>query len=333
MTKSATRKLTMAQAINAALDEALEADPRVVVFGEDIADPAGGTFKVTKGLTDKHGNARVRETPISEQAIAGAAVGAALAGLIPVAEIMVMDFLTLAMDQFVSHAAKLHYMTGGRVNVPLTIRTAGVSGMGFGGQHSNMLEAWFCHVPGLKVVIPSSPADAKGLLRSCIEDSNPCLFIEPARLYFRSGLVPEGSYTIPLGQADTKRQGRDVTVVSYGWEITEALAAAEAVAKEGIDAEVVDLRTLSPWDDRAILASVARTKRCLIVHEGVRAHGVGAEVAAVVSHELHGELAAPVTRLGAVSSPPPYARELEALYTPDRTCISDALRQMMGLTE
>jgi acetoin:2,6-dichlorophenolindophenol oxidoreductase subunit beta len=285
-------------------------------------------MKATLGLSTKYGRDRVRNTPISEQAIVGAATGAALGGLRPIAEIMLMDFFAVAMDQVANHAAKLRYMSGGRTNVPITIRTSVGGGRQFGAQHSQSLEAWLAHVPGLKVVVPSTPADAKGLLTSCIFDDDPCVHMEVMSLLFTRGPVPAGRHEIPLGVADVKRPGSDVTVVAWGWQVPEALAAAEALAGEGTQVEVVDLRSLVPFDRQAVLSSVARTRRLLVVHAATRFAGLGAEIAATVAEELWGELAAPPARLGAAYTPVPYAGELESLHYPERHRIAQAVRSM-----
>jgi len=319
---------TLSEAVNQAIDLAMEADPSVFALGEDIEDPIGGVMKGTKGLSTKYGRERVRNTPISEQAIVGAAIGASLVGMRPVAEIMLMDFFAVAMDQVANHAAKLRYMSGGRTHVPITIRTSVGGGRQFGAQHSQSLEAWMMHIPGLKVAVPSTPRDAKGLLTSCIFDDDPCIHMETMSLLFTRGPVPAGRFEIPLGVADVKRPGSDVTVVTWGWQVPEVLAAAEVLAGEGTDVEVVDLRTLVPLDRRAVLSSVARTRRLLIVHAATQFAGPGAEIAALVSNELFGDLAAPVARLGAVYSPIPYATELETLHYPERGRIAEAIRSM-----
>jgi pyruvate/2-oxoglutarate/acetoin dehydrogenase E1 component len=318
----------MSEAVNQALDLAMAADPSVFCLGEDIEDPTGGVMKGTKGLSTKYGRDRVRNTPISEQAIVGTAIGASLVGMRPVAEIMLMDFFAVAMDQVANHAAKLRYMSGGRTNVPITIRTSVGGGRQFGAQHSQSLEGWLMQVPGLKVAVPSTPADAKGLLTSCVFDDDPCVHMETMSLLFTRGPLPEGTHTVPLGVADVKRPGSDVTVVTWGWQVPEALAAAETLTEEGTDVEVVDLRTLVPIDRRAILESVARTRRLLIVHAATRFAGPGAEIAAFVGEELFGELEAPVRRLGSAYTPVPYAAELETLHFPERDRIAEAVRQL-----
>jgi len=319
-----TQTMPYAMAVNAALDFALTHDPTVVLMGEDIADPAGGVAKATAGLSTKHGETRVRNTPISEQAIVGAAIGAALEGMRPVAEIMLADFAMVCMDQIANHAAKLRYMSGGQTAVPLTLRmlTAGNIGS-FGAQHSQSLEAWLAHIPGLKVAMPATAADAKGLLLSAIYDPDPCIVIESMRCYFSPGDVPDGDYRVPLGQAAVRRQGTDVTIVAYGWALHEALAAAETLSEEGIDAEIVDLRTIIPLDMATISASVEKTGRALIVQGAVEFAGFGAEIAAQLSEQLHGRLKAPVARLGGAFTPIPFAQNLEAAHFPDPTSIAE----------
>ncbi len=306
------------QAIGSALDDALGRDPTVLLLGEDIADPSGGVFKVSAGLSTKYGAHRVRATPISEQAIVGAAIGAAIAGMRPVAEIMLMDFLAVCMDQLSNHAAKLRYMSGGQTTVPLTIRCAAGAGMQFGAQHSEMLEAWVTHIPGLKVVVPSNPADAKGLLTASIFDPDPVVFIEQSLLYFAPPQpVPVGHHVVPLGSAATVRPGSDVTLISYGRQVHDAVAAAQRLAEEhGIEAEVIDLRSLVPLDERTILESVARTRHAVVIHEAVRRNGFGAELAALITENLFDELGAPVQRVAGANTPIPFAKVLEDAFVP-----------------
>ena len=324
------QKVTMAQDINGALDDALALDPSVLVLGEDVADPqGGGVFKCTNGLSTKHGNERVRSTPIAEQAIVGAAVGAALAGMRPVAEIMLMNFMTVAMDQIVNHAAKLRFMTGGQTSVPLTIRTATGAGFGTGGQHGDYLEAWFAHTAGLKVVAPSSPAEAYGLLLSCIFDDDPCIFIENMPLYFAPGIAPVRGERIAIGKAKVVREGTDATIISYSRTLGEAVAVADKFAKDNISLEVVDLRTIAPLDFDTVFASVAKTGRALVVHEAQADFGVGAEIAARLHSDLFGQLKAPVARLGAVRSPVPFSKPLEMAYLPGQERIAEAVRQLL----
>jgi 2-oxoisovalerate dehydrogenase E1 component len=318
-------EISVRSAITMALDDALESDPRVVLLGEDIAD--SGVFGVTKGLASKHGDDRVRNTPISEQAIVGAAIGAALGGLRPVAEIMFMDFLALCLDQLANHAAKLRYMSGGRTPVPIVVRTAVGGGLHVGAQHSQMLEAWLTHVPGLKVVVPSTPSDARGLLSACIADDDPCVFVEQVPLLARRGALDDAP--VALGVADVKRAGSDVTVVTYGRQVHEALAVADAAATRGVEVEVVDLRSLVPLDEPALVASVRRTRRCVVYHEAVVTGGFGAELAAGIAEVLFGTLAAPVLRVGARPVPLPYASALERLALPGPEGLLEAIEWVM----
>ncbi|HXQ60654.1 MAG TPA: transketolase C-terminal domain-containing protein [Acidimicrobiales bacterium] len=325
---AAPAETSVRAALTRALDEALGADETVVLLGEDIADPSGGVFGVTKGLSTKYGSDRVRDTPISEQAIVGAAVGAALGGLRPVAEVMFMDFLGLCLDQLANHAAKLRYMSGGRTPVPMVLRTAVGAGLQVGAQHSQMLEAWITHVPGLQVVVPSTPSEARALLRSCIESDDPSVFIEQVPLLQRRGVLDDAP--VPLGVADTKRAGTDVTVITYGRQVHDALAVAESLAADGPDVEVLDLRSLSPLDSDAVVASVSRTRRAVVFHEAVVTGGFGAELAALVSEALFGRLLAPVLRVGAVPAPLPYAKNLETLALPGRDRLSTAIGHLMS---
>ena len=322
-----TIEMTTAVAMNSALNVALAADPKVILLGEDIADPSGGVFKVTKGLSTRHGRDRVRDTPIAEQSILGAAIGAALAGYRPVAEVMFFDFLTVAMDQLVNHAAKFRYLSGGQHPVPITVRTV-VGNSRFGAQHSQSLEAWFMHTPGIKVAFPSTPSDAKGLLASCVFDDDPCLFIEHVGLHYsQKEQVPSGEHRVPLGQAVVRRPGDDVTVVSYGAQMPGVLGAAETLAGEGISVEVIDLRSLVPLDFPTVLASVARTRRAVVVHGATRFAGPGAEIAATITEELFEDLAKPVVRLGARFVPTPFlASGLEAM--PVTEDVVEAVRRL-----
>ena len=320
---------SMREALNRALDRALAADPDVLLIGEDLADPGGGISQVTRGLSTTYGTERVRDTPISEAAIVGAAVGAAVAGLRPVAELMIMDFVSIALDQLVNHAAKARFMSGGLLSVPLTLRTAVFGGIGSGATHSQSLEAWLAHIPGLKVVVPSTPADAQGLLSTCIFDDDPCVVVENVALYGTTGPVPDGDHRVPLGVADVKRPGRDVTVVTYGRTVRDALAAAEQLATEHIDVEVVDLRSLVPLDTDTVFASVARTRRAVVAHHATRFAGFGAEVASTIHEELFGELEAPVGRVGARFAPIGSAPALEAAVLPSADTIADAVRDVV----
>jgi|HubBroStandDraft_5_1064220.scaffolds.fasta_scaffold94348_2 pyruvate/2-oxoglutarate/acetoin dehydrogenase E1 component len=330
VTAAAPQTMSFTDAYRMALDEALESDPSVLLLGEDIGDKeGGGVFKVTKGLSTKYGAHRVRTTPISEQAILGAAVGAALAGMRPVAEIMLMNFVTVAMDQIVNHAAKLRFMSGGQTGVPITIRTRTGAGAGTAGQHSDMLEAWFAHVAGIKVVVPSTPADAKGLLSSCIFDDDPCLFIEDGLTRALTGPAPPPGHRVPLGKAHVARSGSDVSVIGYGRPLRDTLVIAERLAQEGIQVEVVDLRTVSPLDTDGVLKSVAKTRRAVVVHEAPRSFGVGAEVAARIQEHLYGQLAAPVLRVASRDVTVPFAKVLETEYLYKPTEIESAIRRTL----
>jgi pyruvate/2-oxoglutarate/acetoin dehydrogenase E1 component len=320
--------MSMAEAINCALDQAMERDERVMIMGEDVADPAGGVSGLTKTLSTKYGEQRVLDTPISEAAIAGAAIGAAIDGQLPVAEIMIMDFIGIALDQIVNHAAKLRFMSAGQTTAPITVRTSVYTGLQTGATHSQSLEAWFMHTPGLKVIVPSTPRDAKGLLTSAIFDEDPCVFLETVRLYRQRGLVPlDPEFAIPLGQAEVRKPGTDVTLISYGSGVVEAGNAARMLAEEGISAEVLDLRTLVPLDVPAILESVSRTRRAVIAHFATEFAGPGAEISAIINTELFGRLAAPVERLGARYLPAPAAANLESQIYPDARRIADAARR------
>ncbi len=322
-------RLTFRNAITQAMDQAMARDERVFVLGEDVADSAGGgVFHVTDGLSTKHGERRVRNTPISEEAIMGASIGAAIAGLRPIPEIMFMDFLGVAFDQLANHAAKLRYMSGGRTPVPMTVRVNMVGGTPIGAQHSQSLEALLMHTPGLKVVMPSTPYDAKGLLLACIEDDDPCVFIESTALFMKRGLVPTEPYTIPIGTAATRRTGDDVTIISYGRLMYDVLKAADQLAAEGTSAEVIDLRSLAPLDMDTLFASVARTKRAVVVHEAVRTCGAAAEIATRLHEELHDQLAGPVRRVTAPHSSVPAPAGLVAAFYPSVDDIVAACRTM-----
>lgn len=324
-------KMNALQALNLALRDAMAEDENVIVFGEDIADPeGGGVIGVTKGLSTEFGDSRVRSTPISEQAIIGAGIGAAIAGMRPVTEIMLMNFTTVAMDMITNHAAKLRYMSGGQTNVPMVIRTMTGAGVGNGGQHSDYLEAWFAHTPGMKVVAYSSPAEAYGLLLSSIFDEDPVLFIENLPTYFTPGEAPERGRLIPLGRANVCREGSDVTVISYGFMINHALSAAKKLESEGVSVEVIDLRTIAPYDAATVLSSVRKTGRAVIVHEALRKFGVGAEIAAEITEELHGQLAAPVRRVGGSFNAVPFSKPLEAAHVPDAARIVEAIRSTLS---
>lgn len=317
------------QAINRALADAMTADPSVILFGEDVG-AAGGPFGVTRGLRDKFGPMRIRDTPISEAGIVGAAVGAAMSGLKPVVEIMFMDFVTLAMDALVNQAAKARYMFGAQASVPMVVRMPHGGGINAGPQHSQCLEAWLTHVPGLKVVCPGSVADAYALTRAAIDDPDPVVVIENKSLYAMKGLIADTPLPAVIGKAETARAGRDVTIVTYGAMRFPALEAATLLAAEGIEAEVIDLRSLQPWDEAAVLASLARTHRLVIVHEAVEAFGVGAEIAARMADVGFDELDAPIVRVAAPFMPPPFAKTLEDWYRPDARRIAEGVRRTLA---
>jgi acetoin:2,6-dichlorophenolindophenol oxidoreductase subunit beta len=325
------RTLSYAEAIRDALAQAMEADPHVFLFGEDVG-VYGGAFGVSTGLVQRFGPERVIDTPISELALAGAAVGAALTGMRPVLEIQFSDFVTLAMEQLVNQAAKIHFMFGGKACVPMVVRLPGGSGTGAAAQHSQSLEAWFAHVPGLKVVQPSTPHDAKGLLLAALDDPNPVLVFEHKLLYKTKGPVPVAPYRVPLGSAAVRRAGRDVTIVASSIMTLRALAAAERLAADGIDAEVIDLRSLRPLDFATIAASLRKTRRLAIVHEGVKTMGIGAEIAALVAEsDVFHALAAPVARLGGADVPIPYNPVLEKAAVPqEHDIVAAAARLVLG---
>ncbi len=322
---------TYLQAITRTLAEAMRADERVIVVGEDVAE--GGPWGVTVGLAEEFGVERVRNTPISEAAICGVAIGAAQSGLVPVVEIMFVDFVTLALDQLVNQAAKAHFMSGGQLRVPLVLRTQGGAGQRGAAQHSQSLEAWLTHVPGLKVVMPSTAADAAGLLAAAIADPNPVVYVENKTLYFRRERLaaPNGeAVPVPIGRAKVVRAGRDVTIVALSRLVSESLAAAEELAGEGIDAEVIDPRTLVPLDLDTIVDSVSRTHRLVVAHEAVRHGGFGAEIAAQVQEAAFDELDAPIARVGAPFSPVPFSPPLEDAYLPGREQVAGAVRDLVG---
>lgn len=327
MTETAVRELTMSEALNEALHEEMEREPGVWVIGEDIAQ-LGGLFGVTKGLLDRFGPQRVIDSPISEAGISGAGVGAALVGCRPVVELQISDFITLTMDQVVNHGAKWRYMSGGKVSVPLVVRGPISNAIGMAAQHSQTLESWFVHAPGLVVILPSTPYDAKGLLKSAIRDDNPVVFLEKRLLYSRRGPVPEGEYTVPIGMADVKREGRDVTVVAYAQGVHLALQAGRQLAREGIELEVVDVRTLKPLDLETILESVRKTGRLVVVSEAPRAGGFAGDVVARVVDEAWDALQAPPARVTAKDVPIPYAATLEREVLPQ---VDDLVAAVNGL--
>ncbi len=317
-------KMKFWQALNQALKMEMERDENVFVLGEDVA-LYGGTFKVTEGLVEKYGTMRVLDTPIAENSYVGLAVGAALTGLRPVAEVMSIDFASLAMDQIVSSAAKMRYMFGGGCKIPLVIRAPEGTGTQKGAQHSQCLEAWFAHVPGLKVVIPSTPYEAKGLLLASIRDDNPVVFIEHEKLYNISGEVPEDDYTVPIGSADIKQKGDSVTIITYAYMTHLSLEAAGELSKEGINAEVIDLRSLKPIDEETILASVEKTNRAVIVEEDPLTLGIGAEISAIIAEKAFFNLDAPIIRVAGKDIPIPYSKELEKMSVPNTRDIIDAV--------
>lgn len=316
------------EAINQALFEEFERDERVFIFGEDVG-LVGGTFRVTEGLMAEFGGRRVRDTPIAEAVIVGLAIGAAAGGMRPIAELMTMNFGIVAMDQIVNHAAKMRYMFGGQLKLPLVIRAPGGGGTQKAAQHSHSIESWFVNTPGLRVAIPATPADAKGLLKTAIRMDDPVIFIEHEMLYSTRGEVPEEEYLIPFGAAHVARPGRDVTIVAWSRMLLESLRAAERLAEEGIEAEVVDPRTLDPLDFDTILASVLRTRRAVIVEEGWRNVGVGAEIVARLQEHLFYDLEAPIQRVAAADVPTPYARNLEALALPSADDVVQAVLKIV----
>lgn len=320
-------KKTYLQALNEALRQEMERDDNVFILGEDVGK-FGGCFGVTQGLFDAFGEKRVMDTPITESAIVGAATGAALSGLRPVAELMFVDFIGVALDQLFNQAAKMRFMFGGKAKVPMTLRMPQGAGIGAAAQHSQSLEAWFMHIPGLKVVIPSTPYDAKGLLISAIRDDNPVVFLEHKLLYGLDGDVPEDAYTIPIGQADVKREGTDVTLVATSLMVHTALQAAETLAADGISVEVVDPRTLQPLDTDTILASVKKTHALVVAHEAVGFAGAGAEIVAQVAEKALDYLDAPVRRVAAPFCPVPFSPPLEQAYVPNADKIVAAVKSI-----
>ena len=324
-----TRTLTFAQAVNEALSEEMRRDKTVFVIGEDVAE-AGTPFKVLAGLVQEFGPERVVDSPISEPGITGLGVGAAMTGLRPVVDIMFGDFLTLVMDQLANQAAKTHYMSGGRLTVPLTLRTTMGATRRSAAQHSQSLHAWVAHIPGLKVVLPSTPADAKGLLKTAIRDDNPVVFIEDKMDYAVKGEVPDGEYTIPFGVADVKRVGEDITIVATSSMIRVALAAAEQLKSDGISAEVIDPRTLVPLDVKALVRSAEKTGRAIVVDEGHQRYGVSAELAAVIADRAFYSLDAPVKRLAALDVPIPFSPPLEDVTVPTPDLVAQTARELCG---
>lgn len=315
------------EALNQAMREEMHRDETVFLMGEEVG-AYNGAYKVSKGLLDEFGPKRVLDTPITELGFTGLGVGAAMAGLRPIVEMMTFNFSLLALDQIVNSAAKMLYMSGGQVGAPMVIRGPGGAGHQLSAQHSQALEAWFCHIPGLKVVTPSTPADAKGLLKSSIRDNNPVIFIESEVLYGLKGEVPEGEYTIPLGVAEIKRPGNDVTLVAHAKMVHVALEAATALEKEGIDAEIIDPRTLRPLDTETILQSIRKTNRAVIVEEGWPFCGIGAQVVDTIQHQAFDYIDAPILRVTGRDVPMPYAKPLEHLHAPDKARVIDAVHRV-----
>lgn len=321
-------KVTIRDAIRAALHEEMARDESIFVLGEDVI-AHGGPYAITQGIAEKYPG-RIRQTPISEAGIVGTALGAALCGLRPVAELMYVDFVTCAMDEVVNQMAKVRYMFGGQTDVPVVLRLPSGSARLIAAQHSQSLEAWFMHVPGLQVVVPSTPYDAKGLMKTALRGKDPVLFIEYKRLYTVEGEVPEDDYAIPFGQADVKRAGNDVTIIATGPMVGKALQAADVLAQENIDVEVVDVRTLMPLDKATLFASVEKTNRVIVTDEEVRRGGSGAELAAIIAEECFDALDAPVKRVAGANVPMPYSPALEKLVVPTADSLVGAVRQLLG---
>jgi len=323
------RKITYREALREALREEMQRDSTVFLLGEDIGRYWGGAFKVTEGLAEEFGDERVRDTPISESAIIGTAVGAAITGMRPVAEIMFGDLTALAMDQIANQAAKIRYMFGGQANCPLVIRTPFGAGVNIAAHHSQSLEAWFMHIPGLYVAVPSTPYDAKGLLKTAIRGNNPVFFCEHKLLYPIEGDVPEEEYNIPFGAADIKREGADVTILATLYMVHKTLNAAKQLEKEGIDAEVVDPRTLAPLDKQAVIRSVKKTGRLVIVSEDCKTAGVSAEIAAIIAEEATDYLDAPIKRVAEPDTPIPFSPPFEQYVIPDEKAIMKAVKKVV----
>ncbi len=323
------REITFAQAIHEALAEEMRRDPRVFIIGEDVAE-AGTPFKVLSGLVDEFGRDRVIDTPISEAGFTGIGVGAAMTGMRPVVDIMFGDFIALTMDQVANQAAKVHYMSGGKIKVPMVVRTTMGATRRSAAQHSQSLHAWVSHIPGLKVALPSTPYDAKGLLKTAIRDENPVVFFEDKMMYQLKGPVPEEEYAIPYGVADIKRAGTDITIVATSSMVQVALAAAEALAREGISAEVIDPRTTVPLDEETLIRSARKTGRAIVVDEGYQRYGVTAEIASVIADGAFYDLEAPVKRMGAMDVPIPFSPVLEDLTVPTADSVAAMARTVCG---
>lgn len=329
MTKTTVREISYLEAVREAMSQEMRENQDVFILGEDIG-VYGGAFGVTRGMIEEFGRERVRNTPISEAAIAGGAVGAALTGMRPILELQFSDFITIAMDQLVNQAAKTRYMFGGKGKVPLVVRTPAGSGTGAAAQHSQSLEAWMAHIPGLKVVQPSTAYDAKGLLKAAMDDDNPVIFYEHKLLYKTIGEVPEEQYSIPLGKADVKRSGKDVTIVATAIMVHKALEAAKELEAEGIDVEIIDPRTLVPLDEETIIESVKKTGKCIVVHEAVKRGGYGGEIASMIAEsEAFDYLDAPIKRLGGLAVPIPYNPTLEKAVIPQVPDIIEAAKELV----
>ena len=323
-------EITYANAIKDAISEEMRKDDNVFMMGEDIG-VYRGAFGVTGGMVEEFGEDRIMDTPISETAFVGAAIGAAVSGMRPIVEIMFSDFMSVCWDMILNQAPKMHYMFGGKVNVPMVLRTASGGGTGAAAQHSQSLEAMLCHIPGLKVIVPSTPYDAKGLLKSAIRDNNPVMFLEQKLLYRTKGMIPEEEYTIPIGVADGKREGKDCTIVTYGRMVHTCLNAAKQLEEENIDVEIIDLRTLLPMDKEAVLKSVRKTKHLIIVHEAVKTGGLGGEIAASVAEtDVFNYLDAPIKRLASEDVPVPFCPILEKGILPDEDKIVKAVKEVLA---
>lgn len=328
-TPEPVREITFSKAINEAIAEEMRRDPRVFMIGEDIAE-AGTPFKVLKGLVEEFGKERIIDSPISEAGIAGLGVGAAMTGMRPIVDIMFGDFITLTMDQMVNQAAKAHYMSGGKLKVPMVFRTTLGATRRSAAQHSQSLHAWLCHVPGLKVALPSTPYDAKGLMKTAIRDDSPVVTFEDKMMFQMKGPVPEGEYTIPFGVADIKRAGSDITLVGTSSMVQVALEAAERLAQMGIEAEVIDPRTLKPLDSQALIASAIKTSRAIVIDEGHFSYGVTAELASIIADGAFYYLDAPVKRMGAMDVPIPFSPVLEDLTVPTAATVTEMAKTLCG---
>jgi len=323
------RELTYVEALNEALREEMRRDERVFIVGEEVGPNWEGAFKVSKGLAKEFGTERVRDTPISESCIVGVAIGAAITGMKPVAEIMFGDLVGLAMDQIANQAAKIHYMFGGKLKVPMVIRTPFGGGVSFAAHHSQSLEAWFMHTPGLKVAVPSTAYDAKGLLKTAMRGDDPVMFCEHKICYTTKSLIPDEEYLIPFGKADIKREGEDITIVATFWMVHQALKAAEQLAKKGIEAEIIDPRTLVPLDKETIIGSVKKTSRLIIVEEDCKTCGIGAEIAAIVAEEAFDYLESPIKRIAEPDTPIPFSPVLESYVIPDEKVIMKGVEDLL----